>query len=483
VFNASLRAASQQIQMSNQNGALRALAREGLSVSRDGNLVTVSASNSQLSAEVLLPANHPLDSKAFRQLLNFAQAYHPSGGQVLQAFATPDFHPGSQVPVGCVLATSDLVIPQAIGTDINCGMRLHVSDLTIDELLSRKSELVRCLTGDLLMSTRDIPMDLPQIRAMFRAGPFGWLEEVRRRPLGMMCRANLDQIEEELNRSFDLGGLDGDETLAPLDMMPEHRDVVRDCFIGTIGGGNHFVELQVIEEVLDRSWAFQWGIRKGQTAIMVHSGSRRVGIIVGQTWMQHARESWPLTEPRPNSDIFTLSGNDARTYLKAMNTAANYAAVNRLLLSEMVRDRFRQFFGGLELPLVFDAPHNIVTEEDGLFVHRKGATPARQGQPVLIPGSMGQSSYLMVGLGSDRFLQSASHGAGRKHSRRDMHRFDKAGHDVGLDSCECITLKSERLVQEAPAAYKEIGPVVQVQAEAGICSPVARLRPILTFKG
>jgi tRNA-splicing ligase RtcB len=160
-----------------------------------------------------------------------------------------------------------------------------------------------------------------------------------------------------------------------------------------------------------------------------------------------------------------------------MNTAANYAAVNRLLLVEMVRDRLRECFPRLELPLVFDAPHNIVTEENGCYVHRKGATPARFGHPVLIPGSMGQASYLMVGLGNERFLQSASHGAGRKLSRRDMHRLDKQGVDLGLGAIECVTLKNERLVQEAPAAYKDIGEVVSVQADAGIATPVARLRP------
>jgi tRNA-splicing ligase RtcB len=472
--------------MPNQNGALRALARSGLSVVRDGNLVTVRSLNDPeaLPAEVLLPANHPLDSKALKQLAEFAAVRHPAGGGVLQAFATPDFHPGSVVPVGCVLATSrDIVIPQAIGTDINCGMRLHVADLTVDQLMAQKPEWLAAMKGDLLLSTRDIPMDLSQIRAMFRAGPFGWLEEVEKRPRGMLARADLRQLVDELNRSFDLGHLEGDEAYAPVDMMPRDRDLIRDCFIGTIGGGNHFVELQVVDEVLDRSWAFSWGVRKNQIAVMAHSGSRRVGIIVGQTWMQHAKQQWPPGVPHPRSGIFALHGEAAATYVKALNTAANYAAVNRLLLVEMARDRLRQCFPGLELPLVFDAPHNIVTEESGCYVHRKGATPAYFGQPVLIPGSMGQASYLMVGQGNDRFLRSASHGAGRKLSRRDMHRLDKQGADLGLDAIECVTLKDERLVQEAPAAYKDIGEVVSVQADAGIATPVARLRPLLTFKG
>jgi tRNA-splicing ligase RtcB len=471
--------------MPNQNGALRALAREGLTVEKDGNLVSVHSSRdpSGIPAEVLLPEGHPLDLKAIKQLWAFSQARHPAGGEVLQTFATPDFHPGSVVPVGCVLATSlDMVIPQAIGTDINCGMRLHVADLTLDELISQKPAWLKALKGDLLLSTRDLPMTVPQIRAMFGSGTLGWLEAIRPNPLGMLARADLRQLEAELDKSFGLGSLDGDAAYAPEEMMPTDRDQVRDCFIGTIGGGNHFVEIQVVEEVLDRAVAFHWGIKKNQIAVMAHSGSRRVGIIVGQTWMQHAKESWPDVQ-HPANGIFTLHGKDAASYVTAMNTAANYAAVNRLLLVELVRDRLRHCFPDLEMPLVFDAPHNIVTIENGHYVHRKGATPAHLGHPVLIPGSMGQASYLMRGLGNERFLQSASHGAGRKHSRHAMHRLDREGVDLGLDAVECITLKNERLVQEAPAAYKEIGPVVQVQADTGIASPVARLRPLLTFKG
>lgn len=464
----------------------RALSRLGLNVERDGTLVRVwNAGNEDgVRAEVLLPEDHPLDGKALRQLANFASVSHPHGGEIRQVFATPDFHAGSLVPVGCVLATSpDLIVPQAIGTDINCGMRLHVTDLTEEQLTSRRSEWFSLIKDDLLLGTRDLPMRIEQVRAMFRGGAFAWLEETRKEPLGMLARADLNQLEKELERSFGLGSADGDVTYAPYDMLPDDRDVVRDCYMGTIGGGNHFVEIQVVDEVIDGAYAFAWGVKKGQIAIMAHSGSRRVGVVIGGTWMSHARETWPDDFVHPEHKIYALYDEPARSYLTAMNTAANYAAVNRLLLVEMVRDRLRQVFGrDLEAPLVYDVPHNIVSLEDGSFVHRKGATPAHFGQPVLVPGSMGQSSYLMVGAGNDRFVKSASHGAGRKKSRGRMHHMAKRGEDLGLSGVECITLKEERLIQEAPAAYKDIGPVVQVQAEAGIASPVARLRPLMTFK-
>lgn len=466
--------------------AVKALGRNGLVVERDGNIVRVRAARSTHgpTSEVLLPKDHPLDGKALKQLASFASVTHPSGGEVRRALATPDFHPGACVPVGCVLATSpDLVVPQAIGTDINCGMRLHVAEVSLDRFLARRDEWVEKIKGDLLLGTRNLPMTIPQVRAMFRGGPLAWLEAVRANPLGMLARADHAELEDELERSFGLGSVDGDPRYAPQEMMPGDRDIVRDCFLGTIGGGNHFVEVQVVEEVLDGRWAFAWGVRRNQLAFMVHSGSRRVGVVIGGTWTDHARESWPSGTPHPEHGIFPLHGESAHSYMVAMNTAANYAAVNRLLLAEMVRDRLREVFSRqLAVPLVYDVPHNIVTEENGSFVHRKGATPARQGQPVLIPGSMGQSSFLMVGQGNPRFLQSASHGAGRKASRGRMHHMARRGEDIGLSGVECITLKQERIIQEAPAAYKEVGPVVEVQAEAGIATPVARLRPIMTFK-
>ena len=117
-----------------------------------------------------------------------------------------------------------------------------------------------------------------------------------------------------------------------------------------------------------------------------------------------------------------------------------------------------------------------------MLIHRKGATPAHAGQPVLIPGSMGHSSYLCVGLGSDDHLQSASHGAGRALTRHQMHRLASSGDDLGLACVDCITLKEERKIHQAPAAYKPIGDVIDVQVRAGIVAPVARMRPLLTFK-
>ncbi len=459
----------------------KALARNGLDVSKDGPIYRVKKRGTDApDAEVLLPQGFPIERKAFAQLASFAAVEHPDGGRVCRACATPDFHPGALVPVGAIVASSDLVIPQAIGTDINCGMRLHTTDLGVDAFVAGKDALIDKLRGDLLLGTRDVRATVDTMREAFRAGAPGWVDGSRQRPLGVMARCDLDQVEREVERIYAGGVAEGDPRWAPPDLLPRQRDVVRDGGLGTVGGGNHFVEVQVVDEVTDSRTAWQWGVRVGQIAIMIHTGSRQVGKAVGVRWAEIARERWPKQHRFP--EIFSLRGDDATEYVAAMNTAANYATVNRLVIAELVRQRLREVFGDVAAPLVFDVPHNIVTREDGLFIHRKGATPAYPEQPVLIPGSMGHPSHLMAGLGSERFLNSCSHGAGRAVTRFDMTRRGRPDRALGLDGVECITLRRERLLEEAPAAYKEIGPVVDVQVEQGLVRSVAVLRPLLTFK-
>jgi len=414
----------------------KALARrEGITASKDGPVYRVRLDEATYApeAEILLPEGFPLESKAVKQLASFAAVRHPAGGEVRQAFATPDFHPGAVVPVGAVVASANLVIPQAIGVDIQCGMRLHVTDLSVDRFLSGKKRLVELLKGDLLLGTRDLPMQVSSMKAIFECGCLGWLSDVQEEPLGMLAQSDMHQMEKEIERIYGLGSYDGAAKWAPNSMTPSDRDIVRDPSLATVGGGNHFVEIQVVDEVIDRKRGFEWGVKAGQVGFMIHSGSRLAGVAIGNVWIDKAKKEWPEGVSHPPNGIFPLYGQSAREYLIAMNSASNYASVNRLLLAELVRLRIREVYGtGVEAPLVFDVPHNVVLEENGLFVHRKGATPAHAGQPVLIPGSMGHPSFLMVGLGNERYLSSASHGAGRSKTRYDMRR--KEYGDLGLDS-------------------------------------------------
>jgi tRNA-splicing ligase RtcB len=472
--------------MSNLDRVFAALAREGLhiSVAAHGYRVRRAATNDGVpDAELLLPPGFPLEAKALVQLVDFAGVHHPRGGKVCRVCATPDFHAGHLVPVGAVVATTcDLVVPQAIGTDINCGMRLHVTDLDVDAFVAKKESFVERVRGDVLLGTRDVPMTPAAMAAAFEHGCVGWVDALHHRRGGALVRSELGQLWRELDRVYEHGSLVGSVAEAPESLVDSEREWLRDPGLATLGGGNHFLEVQVVDAIDDAALAFAWGVRRGQIAFMIHTGSRGVGQHVGTKWIDRARRRWPVGVRHPDAGIFALHGRDAQEYVAAVHTAANYAFVNRLLIAEVVRLRLRELHGeDLEAPLVFDVPHNLVLREGEQYVHRKGATPAHAGQPVLIPGSMGTSSYLAVGLGNADRLSSASHGAGRVMRRFDMARCDVG--ELGLEGVECVTLRPERVIEEAPAAYKAIDPVVDVQVAAGVVRKVARLRPLLTFKG
>ncbi len=479
------------MQPKNLNRVFAALAREGLDIEREGRVYRVRLRDEPgaPAGEVLLPDEFPVEAKALGQLAGLAAVRHPAGGAVTHVCASPDFHPGDAgVAIGSILETEGIVIPAAVGTDINCGMRLHVVDLPAERLLARRDALVERLKGDYFFSTRDLPFEAGAMRALFREGLVGWIDAVRRRPLGQLARADVAQIEAELGRVHLGGALDGDPRWAPEDLVPA-EGIVRDGGLATIGGGNHFVELQVVEEVVDRARAHAWGVRAGQVAFMIHSGSRGVGKHVGALWRDRARALWPKGQKFPAEGLFSLSLADQPAavvgYLQAEATAANYGFLNRLLLAELMRLRLRELFGELAAPLVYDLPHNITLPVEGAarrWIARKGACPAEVEQPVIIPGSMGASSFLLVGRGSPRLHNSASHGAGRATSRFDMGRHGREDRDLGLEGVDCITLREERRIEEAPAAYKPIGPVIACQVEAGLVDVVARLRPLMTFK-
>jgi len=343
------------------------------------------------------------------------------------------------------------------------------------------------LKGDYFFGTRDVSMTAKTARAMFQHGIPGWLDAMRDKATGSTANSDFQQLATECNRTFLGGSMNGDVKWAPAELVP-NDGLVRDGGLGTIGGGNHFVEIQVVEEVVDKATAYTWGVRSGQIAFMIHSGSRNVGKYIGGMWRDRACEAWPKTLKHPESRLFPLSvaANPelVSSYLQAEATATNYGFINRLLLAELLRLRLRQVFGDVEAPLVYDVPHNITLAEGAGWVTRKGACPAHSGQPVIVPGSMGAPSYLLVGKGNDRFLRSASHGAGRARSRFDMSRkgVDKTDAALGLTGVDCITLREERRIEEAPAAYKPIQPVIDVQVEAQIVGVVAKMKPVLTFK-
>ncbi len=466
---------------------VRALAREGLDVTHADGVYTIRLRSDPNgpAAEVLLSDELPLEAKAATQLAQIAALQHPDGGRLACVCATPDFHPGDGgVPIGTVARSRTIVTPGLVGGDINCGMRLHVTDLSLDRLLSRKAELVGRLRRDYLLGERDIALTGSTFEGLLREGLPGLALGARERPLGRLRRVDLDRLREEIDQVY-LGGAlpDGDPSVVPASLL--QSEVVREDGLATVGRGNHFVELQVVEELVDRGEAWRLGVKVGQVTLMIHSGSRDVGRAVGTLWADRARAAWPADQRYPDSRIFPISLSAepglALAYLRAEAAAANYGWANRALLAELFRTRLEEVFGQVSSPLVADVPHNITLREGDDIVARKGATPAHPGQALVIPGSMGSASYLLVGRGQPRFLSSASHGAGRARPRQEMGHLSRD--QLGLSGVECHTLREERVIEEAPAGYKPISAVIDAQVRAGMVGVVARMRPLMTFKG
>ncbi|WKB55769.1 RtcB family protein [Eleftheria terrae] len=435
--------------------------------------------NDAANASILLPASLLLEEKAVKQLLAFASVRSPDGQAVVcNACATPDFHPGAIAPVGSIVATEgDAVIPAAIGTDINCGMRLLSTGLSLASVAVHRTRLLNGLKAVLLENRRDVPVSTSAFKALFDAGPAAFAEAVK--PEGLWAQVHRDRLVHEIDRSIGLGEFRAHSRHAP-DAFVRGRETFRDPCLGTPGSGNHFVELQVVDALFDRHAAYETGLKVGDVVVMIHSGSRDLGFHVGARWMDRARDAWPRGVRHPESKLYALTGPLADEYLEAMGVAARYAWLNRVVLAELARGVLAEVCGLDHSRLVVDVPHNVVLHEGGMNIHRKGATPAREGDIALIPGSMGDHSYVVRGLGHPRWLRSCSHGAGRRLRRQEVRaRASGAPRETGW---ECITLREERRIEEAPEAYKPIGPVIESQEEAGLISPIARLRPWVTFK-
>jgi tRNA-splicing ligase RtcB len=427
-------------------------------------------------------------------------------GIQVASLAMPDIHWGYGFTIGGVCATDPtqggVISPGGVGYDINCGVRLLRSRLTAEEIKPRLRELVEELY-------RTVPAGVGQggayhfnsreLRQMLAEGA-GFLE---RRGLasagdiehtearGMLPGANPDRLSK---RAFERGA--------------------DQC--GTLGSGNHFLEIQVVDRVVDPQAARIFGLEEGAVCVMIHSGSRGLGYQVCADSLKALRgvpARYGIDLPDPQLACAPLESPEGKQYLEAMCAAANYAWCNRQLLMCLARKAFEKVLGRsaeeMQLNLVYDVAHNIAKLEkhtvDGkqkqVCVHRKGATrafPAGNpelpsayrgiGQPVLIPGDMGRASWVLVGeQGSmERSFGSTCHGAGRLMSRKaavkaaEGRRIDQELAAEGV----YVRARSRRgLAEEQPAAYKDVDAVVNVVHRAGLSRKVARLRPLGVIKG
>jgi tRNA-splicing ligase RtcB len=439
-----------------------------------------------------------------------------------QVAVTPDFHKAAGVPVGTVMATEGFVIPQAIGSDINCGMRVHATSLFAHQLDGKLDALETACRRIYFEGGRNIPMTRRQRTSLFTDGLLGLLENIPKEQVAGLWRHFHEQnLEADLDKVEQLGSLHANRVFGLDDFLGPEEGFSRDSQIGSIGGGNHFVEVQKVEKILDGTVAHAWGLKVGQVVVMVHTGSVGVGHLCGGHFKDVIQKLYPAELKHPDNGVFILPlgpryKTEADTFRDAMHNAANFAFANRLFLALMLKASLEDVLGDVDFPLIYDAPHNLVWRDNHngkeRWIHRKGACPARGieamagtpyqylGEPVLVPGSMGASSFLLIGQGNAQALLSASHGAGRSLARGEaMKGYDEEFADflkrfrvvtpvdfrrVDLQGRRDILRKKlDDLKQEAPFAYKGIGPIVQTLEGAGIARPVVELQPIMTVKG
>lgn len=442
-------------------------------------------------------------------------------GSLERVVLTPDFHKGGSIPIGTVAQTQHCIIPQAVGNDICCGMRLLLTDITIEEWDAIADTIMPILRRIYFEGQRQIPLSSKQRSALLKEGLWGLLDTHQEtQDQGLWRRFDPKQQEAELEHVHMQGVLSAQGHFTFDDYVRlGKKDVRYDSQIGSIGGGNHFVEFQVVEELLEGTTGHLWNVRPQTIAILIHSGSVGLGHTVGRFFRERARSIYPKKLKHPEHGFYALPTQGphrsiALDYLDAMANAANFAFGNRLWLGLMALEALERVLQRtFESRLLYDAPHNLIWTEHSSqhFIHRKGASPAYgplesqgvfhyTGQPVLIPGSMGSSSYLLAGEGNSDSLYSASHGAGRSIPRGKARRINDKVYTDSTHALRIVTpidpdavhvrsrsdiLKKyhQQLKEEGPFAYKSIGPIIETIRDAHMARPIARMKPLLTVKG
>lgn len=437
--------------------------------------------------------------RSLQQLVNVATL----PGIQKYAVAMPDIHQGYGFPIGGVAATllnhEGVISPGGIGYDINCGVRLLISNNAEDEIKRNIPALATALQ-------QAVPSGVGQ--PGFYQYSFDELDLILREGARAMVRYGYG-IEDDLVMCEDEGVMAGAEPAK----ISAHAKKRASNQLGTLGSGNHFLEVQVVDEIYDAPVAEVLGLREGYVSVMIHCGSRGLGHQVCTDYvrlMDERVEQFGYHLADRELACAPCDSQEGLDYFGAMAAAANFAWANRHMIAHAVRTTWQDIVGrSSNLRTVYDVCHNIgkreIHEIDGknvsVMVHRKGATQALGpgsvsiplayrdvGQPVLIPGTMGTASYVLVGRSSAlaHSFASSCHGAGRSMSRAQAKQM-MSGHQVrkrlekqGI-TVRCGSL--EGLAEEAPEAYKDVHTVIDVVQNAGLAAKVARLRPIAVIKG
>ncbi len=434
--------------------------------------------------------------KSLEQLINTASLQ----GVVKYALAMPDIHEGYGFPIGGVAATlipQGMISPGGIGFDQNCGCRLLLSDYSEKDIKDHLEKLAVEIQEEVpsgLGRGRKTKFSIEQIDKILEGGAKYLTEK------GYGVKEDIEHCEAGGQLAF------ADASSISVHAKNRGRDQV-----GTLGSGNHFLEIQKVEQIFDEEAAKIFSLFKNQVVIFIHTGSRGLGHQNCTDYLRlmvQAMAKYKIKLPDRELACAPFDSLEGQKFFKAMSAGANFAWANRQMISYYIRKAWKNILGGGELDLIYDVAHNIAKIEDHevdgklvkLCVHRKGATRAfppghsevpekykEIGQPVLIPGSMGTASYVLSGTEkSKEAFYTVNHGAGRTMSRREAIR-----RISGLEAIrnlqakgivvKCYSMKG--IAEEAPLAYKNIDEVVDVVHKAGLSKKVAKLAPLAVIKG
>jgi len=442
-----------------------------------------------------------LEKNSIEQVANVATL----PGIIGSSLAMPDIHTGYGFSIGGVAAfdlKEGIISPGGVGYDINCGVRLLRTNLAREEVAPRIKELIEGFY-------RDIPTGVGS------KGKLRLNSDEHRKVLLKGARWVVEQGyggEEDLDHTESGGCIEG----ADPDLISDKAYERGRSQLGTLGSGNHFTEIQYVDEIYDEKIAAALGLFKNQITVMIHTGSRGFGHQVCTDFlevMQRAVQKYNISLPDRELACAPFDSPEARDYLAAMRAAANFAWANRQFIMHWVKESFMNIFRSgpkaIGMSLIYDVAHNIAKIEEHtvngqkrkLVVHRKGATRAfppghpelpdvykQIGQPVIIPGDMGRASFVLIGTerGMKESFGSTCHGAGRLMSRHQAIRRAK-GRAIWREMADLgIIVRSagrETLAEEMPEAYKDVSGVVEVVHNAGLSKKVAKLRPLGVIKG
>lgn len=439
-----------------------------------------------------------MDDKVFEQAVNVATL----PGIVGASYAMPDAHWGYGFPIGGVAAfdpdQGGIVSAGGVGFDISCGVRTMLTGLTVADILPVQKSLADSLFRQIpagVGSKGAITLDVIDMNAMLSSGAHWSVER------GWGEARDLDRIEE--------GGMMAG---ARPELVSDRAKERQRREMGTLGSGNHYLEVQAVAEIFDASAAQAFGLAQDHVVVTIHCGSRGLGHQIGTEFLREmvvTAEASGIKLPDRELACAPINSEVGQRYLGAMRAGINCALANREILGHYARRVFAHFFPNCDLHLLFDVSHNtckaekhaVAGKQRELFVHRKGATrafgPGHEslpealrpfGQPVLIGGSMGTGSYILVGeaASEEKAFSSACHGAGRALSRHAaLKRWSgrKIVDDLASEGILIRSPSTRGIAEEAPGAYKDVGAVVAAAEHAGLARSVARLRPLICIKG